>query len=210
MRHIRQALVPLLLLPLALTACGTESGDEGGADRAELQRRAKALEIQLDMVYVTEVKGFDVAEQSVNVYGDHGFQSAYVAAKGGGMIQLSVDEKRTGSDDCAIAGSTTNGEKVRCERDGQGEYRVSGTAHEYVRNEENRAIRLHADRASVDRDTLRAAAEAAHQADDAEIDSVLPQEPRGADGDGGAGGVERGDLPTTGDGAPNNDVGASG
>lgn len=56
----------------------------------------------------------------------------------------------------------------------------------------------------MDRDTLRSAAQAAHPADDRELDEVLPEKTAPASP------VERGDLPPVGDGAPNNDVGVGG
>jgi hypothetical protein len=66
-------------------------------------------------------------------------------------------------------------------------------------------VRVNADIGTVDRATLRKAAEAAHAAGDAELDAVLPTERPG-----GGAPVERGDLPPVGDGAPDNGVGAGG
>jgi hypothetical protein len=56
----------------------------------------------------------------------------------------------------------------------------------------------------VDRDTLRAAAKAAHLADDQELDEILPHQQASASP------VERGDLPAEGDGAPDNEVDVGG
>nr|WP_306292896.1 hypothetical protein [Streptomyces avermitilis] len=88
----------LLLLPVLLSACGTEKAGAGGsgADRAEVSRarldaRAAALGVAPELVYVTEAPGFTLAQQSVGVYGGDGFSSVYVSRKTGAQIQLSVD-----------------------------------------------------------------------------------------------------------------------
>jgi hypothetical protein len=105
------------------------------------------MESAVELIYVTGLPGYELARQSVGVYGDDGFQSAYVSASDGSS-----------------------------------------------------------DRKTVNRDTLRRAAESAHRADDQELDAVLPE--LGADSTGRP--VERGDLPPVGDGAPDNGVGVSG
>ncbi|MFD8863338.1 hypothetical protein ACFV1F_02830 [Streptomyces sp. NPDC059590] len=193
--------LPLLLLPLAVTlsACG-----EGSVDRSELESRARALGTEPEMVYVTDVPGYTLASQSVGVIGDHGFGGAYTKP-GGGTIELRVDEAGNAPVDCAKSGpDQAGGEKRTCERDGESWYRASKSAHEYAREDGGRVIRLSADRESVTRDTLRRAAKSVHQADDGELAEVLPED--AGDG-GGQGGTERGDLPKTGDGAPQDPAG---
>ncbi|WP_455360249.1 hypothetical protein [Streptomyces sp. SYSU K21746] len=214
---------PALLLPLALTfaltACGTEpsAGPSGGppagpsagasagpsgrpsVDRAELEARARAMQSAPELIYVTEVPGYALAKQSVGVSGHDGFQSTYVS-RSGGMITLTVDRGTPAAAGCP-----------QCERDGELWYRSSSGTHEYARAvagaEARHVVRLSADGARVDRATLRRAAEAAHVADDEELDAVLPE---GTGTDTGGQPVERGDLPPEGDGAPDNEVGASG
>lgn len=173
-------------------------------DRSELESRARALGTEPEMVYVTDVPGYTLASQSVSVIGDHGFGGAYTKP-GGGTIELRVDERRTDPGDCAKSGlDQAGGEKQTCERDGESWYRASKSVHEYVREDGGRVIRLRADRESVTRDTLRKAAEGVHQADDGELAEVLPE---GAGDSGGQVGTERGDLPKTGDGAPQDPAG---
>jgi hypothetical protein len=203
MTHVRRASA-LLLLPVvvALSACGAES-----VDRSELEARARALGTELEMVYVTDIPGYSLAPQSVGAIGDHGYGGSYTKP-GGGMIQLQVDERRSDPADCAKpAGSQAPSEKVTCERDGESWYRATKTAHEYVREDGGRVIRLTAERDSVTRDTLRKAAGSAHQADDGELAEALPGA-GGGDG-GGQGGADRGDLPTSGDGAPQDPAGVT-
>jgi hypothetical protein len=96
--------------------------------------------------------------------------------------------------------------KVTCERDGELWYRTSAGEHEYAVPEDGHVVRISAGTALVDRDVLRAAARAAHRPADAELAFLLPHMPPPPPGEP----IERGDLPSHGDGAPNNDVGASG
>lgn len=194
-----------LLLSVALAACGTEivgSGGGGGGgggstgggaavDRAELKKRAG--ESALEHVYVTEIPGFTLAAQSVGVIGDDGYSGTYVSKDGGGRIQLSVERGKLPADGC-----------VGCEKDGANWYSSGTDGSTYRRAEDGHVVRLTGSD-GADRATLKAAAEKAHRASPAEMDAVLP-EARGPDG----AVVERGDLPPVGDGAPRNDVGASG
>ncbi|MGY3679857.1 hypothetical protein [Streptomyces sp. TE33382] len=209
-----------VLLVLTLAACGTEQAPGPDADgpgaaapsvpvpgRAALEARAAAIQTTTGHVYVTEVPGYALARQSVGVLGDDGFGSFYVAA-GGKRVQLSVERGTLTAANCA-AGPLPGGgpgTPAACERDGENWYRSTPEGHEYARAEGEVVVRVGGARDEVDRDTLRAASEAAHRADDRELDEILPPAGQAP----GAGPVERGDLPPVGDGAPNNEVGASG
>ncbi|MFF0746254.1 hypothetical protein ACFYVL_38265 [Streptomyces sp. NPDC004111] len=209
----RATLAGALLLPLLLTACGTErAGAAGGpasaapsgapVDTAELKRRAG--ETALEHVYVTGVPGFTLAAQSVGVIGDDGFGGTYVSREGGGRIELTVDRGTLPPDGCE-----------GCVRDGAHWYEATGGGGAYVRAEGGHLVRLVG--TGVERATLKRAAERAHHASPEEMDAVLPKTDAssGAAATGGTGGtgggpVVRGDLPPVGDGAPRDDVGASG
>ncbi|WP_328719499.1 hypothetical protein OHT52_08365 [Streptomyces sp. NBC_00247] len=200
------------LLVLTLVGCGTEhavagaEAPEGVADHAELEARATALQTRTDRVYVTEVPGYTLATQSVGVLGDDGFGSSYTD-KHGHVIQLGVERADYSPADCGkkpvsdgSAGYTV------CEREGERWYSETALGRAYARTKGDLVVTVSAELAAADRDTLRAAADAAHLADDAELDTVLPplgQAP-------GSQPIERGDLPPEGDGAPDNHVGASG
>ncbi|MFF8384492.1 hypothetical protein [Streptomyces kanasensis] len=232
------ALLAALASPLLLlVGCGTQVAGSAVPDRAELEARAAALQTRAEHVYVTEAAGFALAEQSVGVLGDDGFSASYVS-KGGGTLTLGVERGRLEDVGCAAtpsaapAPSTGAGAAggAPCAADGALWYRSGDTAHEYLRVEGGLRIRVSADRAAVDRATLRAAAERAHRASDEELAEVLPERAPGTGdsgattgsggtgrtggtaGNGGPGGapVERGDLPPVGDGAPDNGVGVSG
>jgi hypothetical protein len=213
----------LVLLSLALAGCGTEGAGNSGTrgsdgtgstsapvpERSALEARARALQTLPEHVYVTRSDGFELARQSVGVIGGDGFSATYVS-KTGGQITLLVDRGTVDESNCAELpmGSATGAAGpagAPCAKDGKGWYRTSDSGHEYVRTENGLRIQISAG-TQVERDVLREAAEAAHLADNSELDEVLPQ----AEDIGGQTPVERGDLPPAGDGAPNNEVGASG
>lgn len=215
-----RVLLPLALLPLVLTACGNEKVVTAGRapltqapDRAELHARAEALGLAPGLVYVTESPGFMLARQSVGVYGDDGFFAAYWSRRNSAQLLLLVGHGTMTAESCPEQplGQGT-GTSVDCERDGDTWYRTSAGQHEYAVPQDGHVVRIGAATAAVDRDVLRAAALAAHRPDDAELAALLPhphhdgKPTRPHDGMP----VERGDLPPVGDGAPNNDVGASG
>ncbi|MER6998428.1 hypothetical protein [Streptomyces sp. NPDC000410] len=201
-RLTRLAALPLLLV---LAACGTERAGDPAPDRAALEARARGIESAPELIYATEVDGFELAKQSVGPSGSRGFQSTYVSRSGGGQIHLVVDAGSLTEANCpSQAVDASSAAKVTCERDGKGWYRTTSSRHEYARDEGGHVVRIAADRA-VDRDTLRRAAEAAHRADDRELDEILPEKQAAPPSP-----VERGDLPPAGDGAPRNDYNAGG
>lgn len=163
----------------------------------------------MELIYVTEAPGYELAKQSVGVIGNDGFSASYFSAGTGGQIQLSVDRGKLDEANCAKQSVESSGadDPVECERDGDLWYRAAAATHEYARAHEGHVVRISADAKLVDRATLRSAAEKAHRADNEELDEVLPAAGEGAGADEMP---ERGDLPPVGDGAPNNDVGASG
>ncbi|MGW0843681.1 hypothetical protein ACWD26_26750 [Streptomyces sp. NPDC002787] len=216
-----RVLPPLALLPLLLlTACGNEKVVAVGREplaphpgRAELHARAEALGLAPGLVYVTESPGFVLARQSVGVYGDDGFSAAYWSRKNSAQLLLLVDRGTMTAESCPEQPlGQGSGEPVGCERDGDAWYRTSAGQHEYAVPADGHLVRVSAVTSAVDREVLRAAALAAHRADDGELAFLLPptgphdKPPPSRDGTP----IQRGDLPPVGDGAPNNEVGASG
>ncbi|MBV7695851.1 hypothetical protein [Streptomyces sp. TRM70350] len=189
MRSVRALPLAALLMPVLLTGCGTEQAD--AADPAELGSRAQALGIAPEHVYVTEADGFTLAQQSVGVYGGDGFSAVYVSQQTGAQIQLTVDRGTVNSANCS-----------ECVRDGDAWFRGTGEQREYAVPKDGHVLRVSG--AAVSRDVLREAALAAHTPSADELDTLLPPAQDAATP------VERGDLPPAGDGAPNNEVGASG
>ncbi|MFF4832898.1 hypothetical protein [Streptomyces sp. NPDC001315] len=195
----------LLLMPALLTACGTEkAGGAGAADPAELASRAQALGIAPELVYVTEAPGFTLAQQSVGVYGDDGVSAVYVSRKTGAQLQLYVDRGTLTARSCPTQPvRDATADRTSCTRDGDAWYRSAGEQSEYAVPKKGYVVRVGGD--GVPRDVLRAAAHKVHRPSADELDALLPPAaPRATEP------VERGDLPTVGDGAPNNDPGAGG
>ncbi|MFJ8249006.1 hypothetical protein [Streptomyces sp. NPDC094466] len=216
LRPVLTALALTLTLAAA-TGCGTEVAPDAEAarsgsadpapDRAELEARALAVHTVTEHVWVTDVPGYALAAQSVGVVGDDGFGSVYTTPDGG-QLHLRVERRAHAGADCTKDPAPTGGQEplLTCERDGEQWYRAAESDHAYAWEQGGLVVTVSGAPEEVDRATLRSAARAAHRADDHELDQVLPPV-----GDApGQPPVERGDLPPVGDGAPDNDVGASG
>lgn len=206
-----------MTMALAATGCGTEPDAQTAADRSssadpapdrgELEARASDAQLVAEHVWVTEAAGYALARQSVGVLGDDGFGSVYTEPDGA-QIQLSVERLPHADADCTDGPASGSDREpvVTCERDGEQWYRATESGHAYAQEQGDLVITVSGEREKVDRATLRSSARAAHRADDYELDQVLPP----AEEASGRQPVERGDLPPEGDGAPNNEVGASG
>ncbi|MEN3586081.1 hypothetical protein AAH978_18260 [Streptomyces sp. ZYX-F-203] len=198
-----------LLLTLFLTACGTERDAASPSERAgeaatsdatasdaEIVRRAGSGGAAPELVHLTEVPGYRLAERSVGVHGDDGFSAVYVPHEGPGSFTLRVERGDLDADSCEERWNT-------CEQDG-GLWRLeTGRAHGYARPESGYVVGVTADREEVPLDHLRAAIDAVRHAEAGPVpppaDPAATRPP-----------VERGDLPPHGDGAPYNGVGAGG
>lgn len=194
-RVIRRVL-PILLGLAVLSGCGTE----GALSQAALDQ-ARAQGVAPDLIYVVDLPGYELAEQSIGGVGDEGFGAFYVSPEGG-QVELRID-RGTFSDALCADTPVKDAEPtaaVRCERDEVGWYRVAGGRHEYTAVSGDHYIRLNGRVGEADRAALKAAvAGARHVTGEGSGTPLPPRTP-----------VERGDLPTNGDGAPNNDVGAGG
>ncbi|GGS67747.1 membrane lipoprotein [Streptomyces cinerochromogenes] len=182
--------LPLLLLPVLLTACGTEKAATGDArdpaaatprqsppatlGRSEADARLRALGIAPELVYVTDVPGFTLAQQSVGVNGDDGFSAAYWAGDG---AVLHLYAERGSATDCP--------EGYACLAPAKGQ-----------------VVRVYGEKLGPG--VLRRAAAAVHRPTPAELAALLPPAPTATAP------VRRGDLPSYGDGAPDNHVGEGG
>ncbi|WP_214103735.1 hypothetical protein [Acrocarpospora catenulata] len=154
-----------------------------------------------DLMYVVVVKGYEIAEQSVGVIGDEGFGAFYVA-KDGRQVQLRIDRGVMTDELCAglpVTDMEPLTAPVRCERDEVGWYREGGGRHEYVAVHGDHLIKLAGRLEDVDRATLKAAVAGARTAVFTPGAPSPPHTP-----------VRRGDLPTTGDGAPIQNTGPGG
>ncbi|MEU3931158.1 hypothetical protein AB0E85_03745 [Streptomyces sp. NPDC029044] len=169
-----RALLPLLLLPVLLTGCGADESGGTAADSTDLDAAASDWGVAPELVYVTEVSGYTVFQESVGEY-DNGFAAAYLSEKAGSKFGLFVGRGTMTAESCPEQPLGEGSEKqVACERDGDAWYRKAGGSHEYAVPDDGVMIRLIADVDKVDRAVLREAAEAAHRPDDAELAALLP------------------------------------
>ncbi|WP_116947075.1 hypothetical protein [Jiangella endophytica] len=170
----------LVVALFAVPACGSESGEPASGE--ELASRAASIGVDPEAVYAVSLDGFEPASQSVGVSGEAGFSAAYVSADGG-VAMLTTDPRGGTGTGCVVAG----------------DQRECVAVHDGV------AVTLSAGADVADEDTLRAAAEGAHPPSADELAELFEAVP---DGDGAP--VERGDLPSSGDGAPLDPEGAAG
>ncbi|MBC6457928.1 hypothetical protein [Actinomadura sp. HBU206391] len=194
-----------------LSGCGSPSVPSA----AELDGRAQRAGVTAELVYVTKMKGYHRATGGMGGYGDDGFQDIYVSDKGD--VRLTVERRALTAADCPslpVPAATSPGGSVRCVRDGDGWRRTSGDRQEYAVAKGDLLVRVSGRVDTTTFDLLRDAATDAHAASREELDEMLPPG-TSEDGPGGRSGrpptpPERGDLPETGDGAPDNHVGRGG
>ncbi|WP_326789418.1 hypothetical protein [Streptomyces sp. NBC_00151] len=169
-----RALLPLLLLPVLLTGCDADTNGGTAADSADLDAAARAWGVAPELVYVTEVYGYTVFQQSVGEYKDE-FVAAYRSQKGATKFGLFVGPGTMTAENCPKQPLGEVSDKhVICEHDGDAWYRTAGESHEYAVPDDGVVIHLIADADKVDRAILRKAAQAAHRPDDAELAALLP------------------------------------
>ncbi len=193
---MKERFVSVALLGLVVSGCGSEAS-LGQSVLDQVRRQGAAPEL----IYALDLPGYQLAEQSAGVIGNDGFGAFYFS--GSARVQLRVD-RGTFSDalcaDTPLMDAEPASAPVRCERDEVGWYRSGGGRHEYTAVRADHFIRLNGGIGEVDRTVLKAAvAGARHAVPDGSGTSSPPPGP-----------VERGDLPTSGDGAPNNEVGPGG
>ncbi|MFI8888746.1 hypothetical protein [Streptomyces paradoxus] len=169
-----RALLPLLLLPVLVTGCNAGKSGSTAADSADLDAAAGDWGVAPELVYVTEVSGYTVFQESVGEYNGE-FAAAYRSEKGATKFGLFVGRGTMTAESCPEQPLGEVAEKqVTCEQDGDAWYRKAGGIHEYAVPDDGVLIHLIADVDKVDRAVLRQAAEAAHRPDDAELAALLP------------------------------------
>lgn len=172
-----RALLPVLLvllLPVVLTGCDADKNAGGAADSADLDAAARAWDVAPELVYVTDVSGYTVFQQSAGGYDDE-FVVAYRSEKGATKFGLFAGRGTMTAENCPEQPlGEVSDKQVTCEHDGDAWYRKAGDSHEYAVPDGDVVIRLIADEDKVDRATLRKAAEAVHRPDDAELAALLP------------------------------------
>jgi hypothetical protein len=196
---MRRLVPPVILGLFLLSGCGSETLlSQAVLDQARLYGVAP------DLIYAVELEGYELVEQSVGGIGEEGFGVSYVA-QGDRRVELTVDRGTFSDGLCAdtpINKAEPPTAPVTCERDDVGWYRSGGGRHEYTAVRADHLIRLNGPLEEVDRAALKAAVAGARHATGDGATSSPGNRPSGP--------IERGDLPTSGDGAPNNEVGPGG
>lgn len=186
-RTRRAAVVLALPALLALGACAGLGGADGvPAAPASIAARSEPAGIAPGLVYVTDVEGFELATQSVGVFGNDGMSAAYTRS-GATFATLMLTTSRDPAVDVVPCSELPDSSEpvLRCaaERDG---------------------VHVLLDGEGVEAATLRAAAEAVRVPGEDELEHLFSDVPTRQVP------VERGDLPAEGDGAPLNEPGLGG
>jgi len=189
------------LATVALAGCAT-----GPADAGAIAERANVVGIAPDLVYTTEVDGYDLQVQSVGPHGGEGISGTWFNYGTGAMLTIRSDRGEYTAATCDATPLWEASEvAVTCTEEGNGLWhRAGGDIHEYVAVRDG-ALIVVTGMHNAPREDLLAAAKAVHVPSEAELErlfSDLPTEPPQP--------VERGDIPQNGDGAPVDPVGPGG
>lgn len=196
-RALRVTAGPALTALLLLTSgCGAGDGPASLPD--DTYQRVLAQGVDPALVHSIELDGYELAEQSAGVLGDSDYGATYLPAEPPftDEVRLTVraggyDEARCEQDPLSGPSGGTSIAVESCEADASGWYRTAAGWHEYVLARDGLHLALSAPTDAVDRETLIAAARDARPQDATASVTMTPSSP-----------VTRGDLPTTGDGAP--------
>jgi len=198
-RFLRTAAL-LALASGLLTGCG-EAGPT-----AEHSSRAQRLGVLVDLIYVIDLKGYRRAVGAMGAYGKEGFQDIYFYGRGN--VRLTVERRALNAAECPSLPipAAAPGSPVQCVRDGKGWRRSSGNRQEYALARGELLVRVSGQAGAIAFESLREAAAKARPATREELDKMLPANPPA----GTSQTPPRGDLPSRGDGAPDNRVGPGG
>lgn len=191
---------------IALTACATGAGAGTPADPQQIAESARSLDIDPELVYTTDVAGYDLAVQSVGSSGSAGMQGTWFNEGTGGMLTLRTDRGELTAATCPTTPlDDAPDAPVTCDEVEAGLWhRSAGDAHEYVAIRDDVLIRVSG--AGAPPADLEAAAVAAHVPSAAELELLFADAPELSTEPP----VERGDLPENGDGAPIDEPGPGG
>lgn len=197
--------VVVALVAVSVSGCASQTPGTDAADPSAIAERANAVGIAPELVYTTDVEGYDLAPQSVGPGAAEGMSATWVHETNGAMLTIRTDRGELTAASCVETPLwEAPDEPVTCTEEEGVWHRSGGSVHEYIAVRDGALIRV-----SGMNDTppaeLQAAAEAVHVPSEAELEllfSDLPDVP--------AEPVERGDLPENGDGAPIDPVGPGG
>ncbi|HEY9308784.1 MAG TPA: hypothetical protein VIP82_13370 [Microbacterium sp.] len=197
--------VVVALVAVSLGGCASQMPGTDAADPSVIAERASAVGIAPELVFTTQVDGYDLAPQSVGTGAADGMSATWVDETTGAMLTIRTDRGELTADSCAETPLwEAPDEPVTCTDEEGVWHRSGGSLHEYIAVRDGALIRV-TGMNDAPPEELLAAAKAVHVPSDAELEllfSDLPEAPGEP--------VERGDLPENGDGAPIDPVGPGG
>ncbi|MGP3533280.1 hypothetical protein ACTU3I_00670 [Microbacterium sp. RD1] len=203
---IRVAAVTAVILAVALTgtACMTGSAGSSAADHSRIAESASRLGVAPELLYTTQMDGYDLAPQSVGPSGGDGMSATWFNDDTAATLTIRTDRGELNRERCeTIPVEGADGAPVTCEDEDGVWHRSAGELHEYVAVRGDAYILVSG--TGADAADLLAAAKAVHVPSDAELTALLSDAPTSAPTP-----VERGDLPENGDGAPIDPTGPGG
>jgi hypothetical protein len=184
--------VAVLLAGCATTSAGTP------ADAEAIAADANRAGIAPELVYTTDVEGYDLAPQSVGPGAESGMSATWFNATTGAVVTIRTDSGEMTDASCTATPMWDVADSpVECTEEADGIWhRTAGGIHEYIAARDGVLVRVTGDSGTPQADLL-AAASAVRVPSGAELDvlfSDLRNRPSAP--------IERGDLPKNGDGAP--------
>lgn len=200
-RRAARAAGPVVAVLVLGSACGADSGaaDAGPAPLSD-ETYQRVLEQGVDpaLVYTVRLPGFELAEQSAGVLGESDYGATYLPSDPPYTAEVSLEVRAGEYDDARCERDPLRGPTgaapvavESCEPEADGWYRTGGDRHEYVAARTGHHLVLSGPAEAVDREALKTAALDARPQEGAGLSPTQPSSP-----------PTRGDLPTTGDGAP--------
>lgn len=190
---------------VALSGCASAVSGTEAADPDAIAERASVVGISPDLVYTTEVAGYDLAPQSVGPSAEDGISATWVDAATGAMLTIRTRAGALTAASCAeIPLWDGPVQPVTCTEEGDVWHRSVEDVHEYVAVRDGASIWI-TGMNGAPREDLHEAALAAHVPSTAELELLFSDLPEVQPTP-----VERGDLPGDGDGAPIDNTGPGG
>nr|WP_167048082.1 hypothetical protein [Microbacterium halimionae] len=186
-----------VVVSISLAGCGTPGTGATEASADSIAERVSVLGISPELVYTTDVEGYDLAPQSVAQAGENGISATWFNNSTGAMVTIRTESGDLTAASCASTPMWDGpDEPVTCTNDEDVWRRVSSGIHEYVAQRTNALIWVNGSGDVPPADLLKAA-NAAHVPSNAELETLFSDMPTTT-----AEPVQRGDIPEHGDGAP--------
>ncbi len=177
----------------------------GAADLDSIAQVVNGSGIAPELVFTTDVEGYDLAPQSVGSGAAAGMSATWFNNSTGAMVTLRSDAGELTKSLCATTPLWNSpGEAVTCTQDDGIWHRSGGDMHEYVAVRDDALIWITGMNNAGQADLLTAAKNV-HVPSESELELLFSDAPEMPEAP-----VERGDLPENGDGAPIDPTGPGG